>query len=279
VDGHFFFEPAALGETLYARTHIPRQPRETGVVIVAPIGRERIRICHEMAVLGRDLAQVGYPVLRFDFRGEGESAREFRDSTVETRVEDTLAAAAELRRRTGVRKVALVGLHLGASVAACAATRAGADFLALCDPVTDPQAYVSGLFRTAVFQQSQYFGRATAREKDLRASLAAGGTVTFYGAAAGARLVEELERLDIDPWLREYKGRSAIFYFAPRPAAASALEGWAALLGAPQRSAVVPVVMPFSWATRRRWMPRLGSLATRIVHAIEGDTWAEHPAS
>jgi predicted alpha/beta hydrolase len=73
----------------------------------SPIGRERLRVCHGIPSLGRDLAAAGFPVIRFDYRGEGESAGQFRDATVSSRVMH-VAAANELKRRTGVDRVLVV---------------------------------------------------------------------------------------------------------------------------------------------------------------------------
>ncbi len=266
AEEHFFFEPASIDGPLYARLHLPINPLDTGVVVVPPIGRERIRICHEMSFLGRDVAAAGFPVLRFDYRGEGESAGEFRQSSVTSRIADTVAAVEELRRLTGVRRVALVGIHLGALIAGLAAREAGADRLILCDPVSATQSYVSNLFRAVIFQQSQYFGRAAALEPELRARLRSGEVVTIYAFQTGAALIDELEALDMTTSLREFSGASAILYFSTREAMPPpSLDQWGTLLGGPSRCVVAPVVMNFSWTTRKRWTPRLEPLNRAIV--------------
>lgn len=76
--------------------------------------------------MAEDLAQAGFPVLRFDFDGTGDSAGDERDGhRVATWREDVRRAANELRARSGVEQIALVGLKLGGTMAALAADDLG----------------------------------------------------------------------------------------------------------------------------------------------------------
>ena len=76
---------------------------------------------HRMFVkLSRELAAHGVASLRFDFRGSGDSAGEFEELTVRSEIADALEAIKFLRRhrRVDTRRLALVGLSMGAAVAA-----------------------------------------------------------------------------------------------------------------------------------------------------------------
>jgi pimeloyl-ACP methyl ester carboxylesterase len=271
LEDHFFFEPSAFEQPLYARTHIPvAGQRDLGVLVVPPIGRERQRILREMTNLGRDVAAAGFPVLRFDYRGEGESGGEFSESTVTTRVADTVAAAHELRRRSGAGRVALIGFHIGAVVAALAARDANADLLVCCDPACAIQPYVKNLIRASILQQSQYSGRPPELESEVRARLRAGNVINIYGFLAAAPLIDELETLDVTVALSEFSGSSAIMYFRPKEAPPPPpVHAWGALLGAPSRCAIRPLTMSFSWTTRKRWVPRLGPLNEAVVEWLQ----------
>src|SRR5262245_1137391 len=264
-EDHFFFEPSHGDGYLYARAHLPVEPAPVGVVVVPAVGRERVRVCAEMSVLGRDLAAAGYPVLRFDYRGDGESSGTFSQSDVSTRVADAVSAADELRRRSGVEQVALLGIHLGAVIAALAAERAAASMLLLCDPVCQPRAYVAGLLRTVIFQQRQQ-RRPPTVESNLRTGLGDRRTVNIFGYEASAEFLRELEAVEVVPALRAFRGHSSVLYFTNRlgEPAAPASE-WTAHLGAPRRSVAVPIVMNFSWTTRKQWAPRLGPLNAAVV--------------
>jgi alpha/beta superfamily hydrolase len=76
----------------------------------------------------RALCAAGMNVLRFDFRGSGESDGGFEEMTIEGEVADALAALERVRAEPTVDpdRVALLGLSLGGLVAACAAARNGA---------------------------------------------------------------------------------------------------------------------------------------------------------
>jgi pimeloyl-ACP methyl ester carboxylesterase len=100
--------------------------RATGVLLCNPLGDDLIRAHRPFRHLAEDLAAAGFPVLRFDFDGTGDSAGDERDpNRVATWRADVGRAAAELRARSGVERLALVGLRLGGTFAALGATDLG----------------------------------------------------------------------------------------------------------------------------------------------------------
>jgi pimeloyl-ACP methyl ester carboxylesterase len=64
------------------------------------------------------LSQSGHHVLRFDYYGTGDSLGAERDGDVASWRDDIETAVTELKDMTGVAKVSLVGLRLGANLAA-----------------------------------------------------------------------------------------------------------------------------------------------------------------
>ncbi|GJG89204.1 hypothetical protein tb265_43850 [Gemmatimonadetes bacterium T265] len=120
--------------------------RRDGVVLCYP-GPQEYRQAHwayrRLAAL---LAARGMHVLRFDYGGTGDSAGEAAEGSVTRWVEDVGTAVQELQDVAGVRRVALVGMRLGAVVAvrACAAGLAVSD-LVLWDPVVRGAEYLAGL--------------------------------------------------------------------------------------------------------------------------------------
>jgi len=71
------------------------------------------------------LAAHGLAVLRFDFRGSGDSGGDFREMTISREIEDAGAALDSLVSRPEVdpNRVGVLGLSLGGCVAACLAGR------------------------------------------------------------------------------------------------------------------------------------------------------------
>jgi dienelactone hydrolase len=116
-----------------------------GVVLCNPIGDDLIRAHRALRHLAENLAEAGFAVLRFDFDGTGDSAGDERDpDRVATWRADISQAAAELRSRSGVQALALVGLKLGATLAALAAADlGGVDALVLWGAHESGKAYVS----------------------------------------------------------------------------------------------------------------------------------------
>lgn len=67
--------------------------------------------------LAARLCERGFPCLRFDYRGCGDSEGPDEPATADTALADALAAEKVLRDRTSVRSVVLVGICYGAEIA------------------------------------------------------------------------------------------------------------------------------------------------------------------
>ncbi|OQB27598.1 MAG: Alpha/beta hydrolase family protein [Chloroflexi bacterium ADurb.Bin180] len=120
--------------------------RRTAVLLCYPWGDEYQRFHRAFRQLALLLNGAGFTVLRFDWTGCGDSAGEPADWTLERWRQDALTAAAALRERTEARPLAVVGLRLGATLAALAAP-ALPDLraLVLWDVVADGAAYLREL--------------------------------------------------------------------------------------------------------------------------------------
>jgi alpha-beta hydrolase superfamily lysophospholipase len=105
---------------LHPATGIPAQP--IGVVLCNPFGHEALCTHRTYRHLAERLAARGFPALRFDYDGTGDSWGGDADpDRLAAWVASVRAAIAELRARTGVRQVSLFGVRFGAALAALAA--------------------------------------------------------------------------------------------------------------------------------------------------------------
>lgn len=118
-----------------------------GAVICPSVGQEYLRAHRSCVLLDRQLARRGVDVLRFDYYGSGDSAGDAREVTLAGAVDDTVQAVRELRDVAAIRPVALIGLRVGAAVAARAAGPASVGRVVLWDPVVDGHAFVDELTR------------------------------------------------------------------------------------------------------------------------------------
>lgn len=122
---------ACQGDTLLGILAKPETPAETGVVVIVGGPQYRVGSHRQFVLLSRTLADAGYAVLRFDYRGMGDSEGQPRD--FEAVSADIAAAIDALQQRLpSIKQVALWGLCDGASAA-----------LLYCHETHDPR--VSGL--------------------------------------------------------------------------------------------------------------------------------------
>jgi pimeloyl-ACP methyl ester carboxylesterase len=140
--GPFFF--GLSSHQLFGLYEPTQSTSRRGVVLCQPWGQEYLRAHQSMRVLGRLLAREGLHVLRFDWYGSGDSGGTALDGgEPEAWLGDLELAIDELKTMAQIDRVALVGLRLGATVAAMAArTRTDIEQLVLWDPVADGLAYL-----------------------------------------------------------------------------------------------------------------------------------------
>ena len=121
-------------------------PRDCCAVLCAPTGHEYTRAHRTLRHLADRLARDGVPALRFDYPGVGDSpGTDLDPARVDRWLENIRAAVAAAREATGRTRVCLVGVRLGASLAAMSTWDAPADLLVLWNPVLRGRTYVREL--------------------------------------------------------------------------------------------------------------------------------------
>ncbi|RDK03668.1 serine aminopeptidase domain-containing protein [Paraburkholderia lacunae] len=120
---------------------------ERGVVLCNPFGYDALCTHRGWRKLAERIAAAGMPALRFDYPGAGDSAgMEDDPQRVDAWLDSIAAATRRLREWTGATSVSLVGLRLGATLAALAAQRLGdIDGLALLAPPLTGRNYLREL--------------------------------------------------------------------------------------------------------------------------------------
>ncbi len=145
-----YFESGA--NRLFAWLHSPSTPLDPklGVVICSPFGYEAICAHRSVREFAEAIAAVGIPALRFDYLGTGDSADIDENSDyIKAWSQDVIAAIRELKSRTGVDRVCLLGIRLGALLAALAAAECRlVESLILIGPVVSGRRYVRELRTT-----------------------------------------------------------------------------------------------------------------------------------
>jgi pimeloyl-ACP methyl ester carboxylesterase len=113
---HLYF--GAASQPMFGWYHTPEAAPRGAVVLVTPLGLDGTRAHWTYRTLAERLARAGFAVLRFDWRGTGDSAGDDHEpDRVATWVEDLHLAIDELKRRSGAARPILVGLRAGATFA------------------------------------------------------------------------------------------------------------------------------------------------------------------
>lgn len=129
---------------LFGVVHIPADGQARGgIVICPPLGKEHVDTYRGLKLLAERLAASGFAVLRFDYLGTGDSAGRQGADTAVAGYLSSIDEAVQYLRRSGAPTISLIGLRVGALLAATAAdTLSGLDKLVLWDPVTDGRRYL-----------------------------------------------------------------------------------------------------------------------------------------
>lgn len=135
---------------LFGWFHAPAGDRPTplAVLLCAPLGHEDLATHRSLRQLAMRLAAAGLPVLRYDHPGTGDSGEvDGEENDGDTWLPAAQAAvhvaADELRRRSGAPRLVLVGLRMGALLAAhAAAGRSDVDALVGLLPVASGRAWL-----------------------------------------------------------------------------------------------------------------------------------------
>lgn len=132
-------------------THLPTAPARGAVVVCSPLFLEGSENMTAEVLLAEALADLGFAVQRFDYRGTGNSFGQPEELTLQTATQDCLLAGARLREHAVTDAFGVVGTRFGAFVAAGAAAPLGTRAIVLWEAKREGQAYVDELARTRAF--------------------------------------------------------------------------------------------------------------------------------
>jgi pimeloyl-ACP methyl ester carboxylesterase len=189
----FFFGPQ--DQQVFANYHPPvGGSGQVLTVICPPLFNEYMRTQLALRELAISLAERGQHVLRFDYRGTGDSFGDLEEITISDWLEDIALAVREGRDLSGSKVVQLLGVRAGALLA-CRSAGASSDVqrLVLWDPVPDGAGYLQALRRiqVAILEGNLYLSRAERRE-----------TLHEYaGHRLSERMLEDFRLLDASTYL------------------------------------------------------------------------------
>lgn len=171
-----------------------------GVVMCYPFAEERLWANRVMVKFARILAKEGYTVLRFDYMGNGDSEGNFKDSNVETNISDIIRAIQWLKEMVHeIREIDLLGLRIGATLAAFVAMRVDiVSRLVLWGPILKGNNYMQELLRSNLLHQMATYDRILFDRKRLVQMLLEGKSVNIDGYDISRKMYEQISGIDLE---------------------------------------------------------------------------------
>jgi pimeloyl-ACP methyl ester carboxylesterase len=194
----FFFGPS--NQQVFANYHpASGGPGQVLTVICPPLFSDYMRTQLALRELAISLAERGQHVLRFDYRGTGDSFGEIDEVAVSDWLEDIALAVREGREISGSSVVRLLGVRAGALLA-CRSVGASSDVqrLVLWDPIPDGASYLQVLRRNqaALCERNLYLSYRERRE----------AMDEYAGYTLSERMLEGLRLVDASAYSSVPKG-------------------------------------------------------------------------
>ena len=145
----FYFDSGP--RRLFGWLHQPARQdcSDLGLVICAPFGYEAVCAHRSLRRFAERASELGIPAIRFDYGGTGDSEDLAPESDqLAAWADDIRAAIEQLRRRAGATRIALVGIRLGALLAALVSQSVPIDDLIMIAPVLSGRRYLSEIRTT-----------------------------------------------------------------------------------------------------------------------------------
>jgi pimeloyl-ACP methyl ester carboxylesterase len=193
--------------------------REPGWVICHSFGMEQTYLQPLEVALARSLGANGFPVLRFQGRGYGDSDAPIEEVGLESHLGDAADAFRAMTSVGGVARVGLIGARFGGAVAALVADRLGASALVLLDPAVSGKAYLNAIMRAGLVAELADQGRGSATARDPWEVLDEQGLLEVHGFPLTRPASDEISLLDVAKQLSRFTGDALVVQVSrsPRP--------------------------------------------------------------
>ncbi len=192
----------SLHQPNIVRTGYSEPPRHlnisTGIVLCAPFAEEKLWSHRVFVSFARLLVRKGYTILRFDYMGHGDSEGNFEDSSIKTRHSDIAQSVEILKTKAKVHQIGLVGLRLGATLAAISAEEIeNLDFLVLWEPVVKVEDYLQQCLRSNLATQMAIYKKILRNRKQITQDLLKGKSANIDGYLISREFYKQASSIDL----------------------------------------------------------------------------------
>ena len=255
-------------DRLFGVLHRPAQEANgNAFVFCHPFAEEKLWAHRVFVNFARELARRGYAVLRFDYRGYGDSEGEFTHCTLAHHAEDIEQAISFLHEQVGgIQKTGLLGLRLGASLAWLSAERCGIHGpLVLWDPVLNGEEYVLEFLRSNLTTQLAVYGEVREDREQLIEKLQRNKLVNVDGYVLGRDVYQELAALQLTDHDGVNRGPTLVIQIGRTERPKSQPAGFTETIGAELRCVIEE---PF-WREIKRFYYRADTLFAATLDWLE----------
>jgi exosortase A-associated hydrolase 2 len=182
--------------------------KKYGWVFCHPFAEEKLWAHRVYVSMARELAKKSYPVLRFDYRGYGDSEGRFEDYTIDDQLADIDCAISTLMEKApGLQSVGLIGLRYGATLAALAAERNRfVSRLVLWDPIADMDRYMQEVLRANLTTQMVMHGKVVTNRDELTQNIMDGQSVNVDGYDLTRKLFQAASGINLLNGQKNFSG-------------------------------------------------------------------------
>jgi len=184
-------------------------------VLCPPFAEEEKCARRVLTEIALDLQRAGHSSLLFNFSGTGDSEGDFANATLNNWRDEIVAMCALAGERSPKAKLHLLGVRLGASLAAQVAEKCAVENLILLEPLLDGKAYLAQLG-----QRRRLRGMLTDADKVVDSS-----SEDLDGWPLGSALKAQLEELQLGQL--PLPPQTQLWQIGARREVAPALQKWA----------------------------------------------------
>jgi alpha/beta superfamily hydrolase len=198
--------------------HGPDHSRgKKGIIFCHPYGEEKQLSYRVFVRFARELCRSGFYVLRFDCYGYGDSEGNFEDAKLETQIADTIKAIDLLELQFGIKKVSLLGLRWGGTVAALVAEQdSRVEKLLLWSPIINGKEYLDELIRKQMLSHVVN-KKARVSKNQVLEEFKVKGVINIEGHNLTLENFEGLSGIDLTAQVSRYRGPVLIFTMKENP--------------------------------------------------------------
>ncbi|PCI63730.1 MAG: hypothetical protein COB38_13390 [Gammaproteobacteria bacterium] len=202
----YYHKPTSHAPTGHAPSK-QSSKKEQAILLCYPTGQEYLRIFRCFKLLTKRLTDLGFHVLRFDYFGTGDSDGNAIDCNMDIWTHNINDAIEQLKSKSGLNEVSILGLRLGANLAnKAAANRTDIGTIINWDPIIDGESNLASLktmHREMLVDKDRFYIKRDSNECDKS---------ELIGFNYSEQLLQELQNIKSTDWSKEMQSKHHVIF-------------------------------------------------------------------